>query len=142
MKHLFNFKLFENKEETATDKVDDLLNQICYELSDLGFHSREYDEVKVEPLELYLGERGENSVIFIQKYTEWDTLTRKFKIFYFNEIKDAVYRLKDVIGIDKIDTINFLRPEHTNYEILSLSSFRLECIDDFELISMFIVFNY
>jgi|ERR1035437_2222288 hypothetical protein len=128
MKHLFNFKLFENKEE-----ADDLLNQICYELSDLGFHSREDSEVKVQPTD---GDK-EKSVIFIQKYTEWDA-----PFFYFSEIKDAVYRLKDVIGIDKIDTINFLRPGHTNYEILSFSSFRLECIDDFELISMFIVFNY
>ncbi len=129
-------------ESINRDSLIDLINDICLELSDKGFHGRDIDDVRVQNVDS-TSRKLSHGVIFIQKY-KFETYS-----FKFSEISESIYRLKDAIGIDNMENINyelFTTPgvfPSWGYKKFSKDDISNETIDpNLELKGMFITFKY
>ncbi len=76
------------------------INDICLELTDMGFYSsdeggRKLNSVSILPAHGFFKDKA--SLIIINHNNE----------FHFNEIKDCIYRIKDIVGIKNIGTFNY-----------------------------------
>ena len=124
----------EYKEHDHKRMVDDI-NDICLELSDNGFYSyangHKSSVVKLDPASGMF--RETNSVIGICRD----------EIFYFSEISDILYRIKDLVGIDKIGTFNYQlvgNDSYTRCDMKMLNNETLNIVDFLQ--GAFITFEF
>jgi hypothetical protein len=96
MKYL---RTYENVNKSVNDMVNDI-NDVCLELSDLGFYTtrngRELNSIVVQQAHGPFA----NKRSYVGMYKGRET-------FYFDEIKDCIYRIKDIVGIENISTFNY-----------------------------------
>ena len=116
------------------ESIQDTINDICLELSDLGFYSYEnginLESVILQPAHGFFHDKA--SCVGISRNTP----------FHFDEIKDCVYRLKNFVGIDKIDTFNYQLIGDKEYTICDMSKLQNETLNIGMLRGAFIVFNF
>lgn len=89
MKHLKSYKIFESIDIINT------LNDICLELNDDGFRGYGSSDSDVKPVRAS-GSFGQGVSILMTKDGG----------FYFDDIKDIIYRITDILG-DKLDTFKY-----------------------------------
>ena len=85
-----------NESHLDTDLIN-TINDICIELTDLGFYNVSGISGNSKDLRIRLESMGGASIIRF----------RKVGGFYFSEVSEFLYRIKDVIGIDRIDDFNY-----------------------------------
>lgn len=118
------------------ESVQDTINDICLELSDLGFYSDRngvnFESVIIQPAHNSFYDKV--SYVGISKNTP----------FHFDEIKDCVYRLKNFVGIDKIDTFNYLLVESSGewYTKCDMNKLQNETLNIGMIRSAFMTFNF
>lgn len=120
--------------------IEDTINDICLELSDLGFYSdingRKLDSVIIQPGHGSFYDK--TSYVGIGK----DSPGQNFAPFHFDEIKDCFYRLKDVVGIEKISTFNYHLVNAKEYTRCDMSKLENETLNIGVINGAFIVFNF
>ena len=98
MKHLKSYKIFESVDIINT------LNDICLELNDDGFRGYGSSDSDVKPVRASGSfERDEGVSILMTKDGG----------FYFDDIKDIIYRITYILG-DKLDTFKYKDAQYLN----------------------------
>ncbi len=106
------------------------INDICLELTDSGFYS--FGRNKVE----------------IASYTQVNSQVSIFKAggYYFEDVKEVLYRIKDLVGIENIKSCAFMIEDRLNgptYVKCDLSELNNESFEESRLIiSCRILFNF
>ena len=136
-----------NSTEISKDDYD-AINDVCLELSDEDFHTLRVgnrSDVKLIPADSMFGDN--NSVIAFSKGPTGHIP------FTFDEVKDFVYRIKDIVGIENIDTFNYHIEGHDSYTRGDLEQLENETIniEQFDrnlkpvvpnLVGAFLLFNF
>lgn len=132
MKYLRKFN--ESIDDDFGKSIEQTINDVCLELSDLGFYSdrngRNLGSVIIQPAHGYAFDKS--SYVGISKNVP----------FHFDEIKDCVYRLKDIVGMDKIGTFNYHLTEGIEYTRCDMNKLQNETLDIGILKGAFITFNF
>lgn len=110
------------------------INDICLELSDMGFYSdrngRKLDGVVLQPAHGYYEDKS--SYVGIATNRE----------FHFNEIKEYIYRIKDIVGINNIGTFNYELKGDKEYTRCNMNDLENEKLNLGMLRGAFITFNF
>lgn len=120
MRYLKTYKIFESVDIINT------LNDICLELNDDGFSYGD-KPVMVRDSD---GQGDKYSVI---------TMTKKGG-FYFNDIKDIIYRIKDILG-DKITSFNYKKTQDPSYTKGDINKLKDESMENIKMNGLFIIFK-
>ncbi len=128
---LSNKSLYESIDYSMIDTIND----ICLELSDLGFYSdrdgRNFDNVFIQPAHGIF--ETKSSYVGISNGST----------FYFDEIKEYIYHMVDIVGIENVGTFNYRYLVGDSYTRCDMSKLENESLDiKGELKGAFITFNF
>jgi hypothetical protein len=132
MRYLKPYKLFENRVYV------DIVNDILLELSDLGFYTysmgEKTSEIKLKRSDGLLSDKTSGFVIHKKPY------------FIFDEIKDIIYRIKDVVGISNISGLNFHEENSREYDICDIKDLENETLhlklSEIKILSLIMSFKF
>ena len=104
MKYLSKYKLFESLEETKKE-----LEEICYDLTDIGFRFHIYSKSNI----------NSNNILEVTGPVRKNKKPSEtaLRFFFFDEIEEVLYRIKDLLG-ERILQLSFaINNTYVKYDI-------------------------
>ena len=134
-------KYLKKYESLKKDLNPDIVRDICYDITDNGNF-----EVDIKPAEKYgrfFNLKHETYLVVFIKRSGIPASIQDREPFYFNEIKDVVYRIKDAIGIEKIKQFDILKyvNKYKGYITYDANILEREIVKNYKMLGMFIVFE-